>query len=67
PSWLPEVELRNVRLGQGRIDLTVRRRGDEMVCEELANTSGLRLYGPGLGAPSPKEDAALQTYIRSLP
>ncbi|HEX4097848.1 MAG TPA: glycogen debranching N-terminal domain-containing protein, partial [Caulobacteraceae bacterium] len=67
PSWLPDVKLRNVGLGQGSIDLRVRRRGGEMVCEELANTSGLRLYGPGLGAPSPESGATLEAYIQSLP
>ena len=68
PDWLPEVTLRNVRLGNGRLDLRVRRgSGDDMACEILADSTGLRLFGPGLDEPSDPERTDLINYIQSVP
>jgi glycogen debranching enzyme len=68
PDWLELVSLSGIRLGKGHIDLEVRREaGGEMVCEVRANTSGLRLYGPGLADASAPDLEAVRAYVASLP
>jgi glycogen debranching enzyme len=52
PPWLPELTIRGVSLGEGRLDLRVWRKPDGVGgWEVLANSSGLKLVGPqGAGA-----------------
>jgi glycogen debranching enzyme len=66
PNWLPELTLRNVSLGAGRIDVGIRRGADGGCrCELLADSSGLRLIGPGLDESAP--DAAVRAFVDAMP
>jgi glycogen debranching enzyme len=66
PAWLPEITLRNVALGGGRIDLRVWRQPDgRSSCEVLADSSGLRLMGPGLGETT--SDCAVRHFVDAMP
>ncbi len=69
PEWLAQVRLKGVELGRGRLDLEVRRDPNgEMGCRVFANTTGLRIVGPGLeDDASPAQSAALKAYVESLP
>jgi glycogen debranching enzyme len=68
PEWLPELTLRGISAGSGLIDLRVRRGADgASVCEALANSSGLRLYGPGLSGGSADEIRDLAALVDVLP
>jgi glycogen debranching enzyme len=68
PPWLPRASLAGIRLGAGRLDLNVDRRPNgDMLCQVGANSTGLRVFGPGLQAPSPAEAEALRAYVGSLP
>jgi glycogen debranching enzyme len=68
PDWLPEVTLRGISAGSGRVDLRIHRGADgASACEELANSSGLRLYGPGLAAPSTADRRDLSDFLETLP
>jgi glycogen debranching enzyme len=35
PEWLPHLAVRGIAVGQGRLDISIRRRGQETVIEEL--------------------------------
>jgi glycogen debranching enzyme len=66
PDWLPEVVLRNVALGAGRIDFRVwREPNGASRCEILSNTSGLRLVGPGLDDTIPPP--AMRAFVDAMP
>jgi glycogen debranching enzyme len=65
PDWLPEVTLRNMALGAGQVDLRVWREGSASYCRILADTSGLRLFGPGLDDAAP--DPGVRSFVDAMP
>lgn len=68
PDWLPALTLRGVQVGRGRMSLRLSRQADgSAVCQELENSSGLKLLTPAsLALPSANERAAID-FAEALP